>query len=164
MFTNFDDLDKNSRVWVYQAAKPFSEEESQLILKNGQEFIESWTAHNVALSGSVTIKHDYFIILSVDESQTEASGCSIDKSVHFIRTLENELNIPLLDRSKVAFLAGDKISVKNLHEIKSKVQSKEITAEMLTFDNTIMRKSDLETKWLIPANESWMSRFFTANV
>lgn len=162
MYTNFNELDKNSRLWVYQADRPFNEEEKQFISQNGKVFVENWTAHNKALNASIEVKYDQFIILAVDETKAQATGCSIDKSVHFIKGLENELKINLLDKSKIAFLKNDKIVLENLPSIKSKVTSDEITADLLTFNNMVTTKGEFEDNWLIPANKSWMGRFFKA--
>jgi hypothetical protein len=160
MYTSFNDLDKRSRLWVYQADRRFNSEEQQFILQNGKEFVENWTAHNNALSASIDLKYNQFIVLAVDETKAQATGCSIDKSVHFMKALEKELKLNLLDKSKVAFLRDDEISLENLTGIKSKVKSREISPELLTFNNMVSTKAEFDSNWLIPASKSWMGRFF----
>ncbi|WKK85306.1 hypothetical protein QYS48_25700 [Marivirga arenosa] len=164
MYTDFSDLDDNSRLWVYQADRKLTENEKEFILMNGKAFVDSWTAHNKTLHASIEVKYDQFIVLAVDETKSQATGCSIDKSVHFIRAIENELNINLLDKSKVAFLKGEEVVLENLPSIKSKVEGNEISADLLTFNNMVTTKADFNSKWLIPASESWMSRFFKEKV
>ncbi len=160
MYTNFNDLDKSSRLWAYQADRAFDEEEKQYILQNGKAFVENWTAHNKALSASIDVKYDQFIVLAVDETKAQATGCSIDKSVHFIKGLEHELKINLLDKSKIAFLKNNKNILQDLPSIKTKIESDEITADLMTFNNMVTTKADFDENWLIPANKSWMARFF----
>lgn len=160
MYTSFNDLDKSSRLWVYQSDRPFNEEEMQFILQNGKVFVENWTAHNKELNASIDIKYNQFIVLAVDETKAPATGCSIDKSVHFIKALENELKLNLLDKSKIAFLKEDKIILEKLPSIKSKVESDEISADSLTFNNMVTTKAEYDQNWLIPAAKSWMGRFF----
>ncbi|SMG33990.1 hypothetical protein SAMN05661096_02199 [Marivirga sericea] len=164
MYTNFKDLDASSRLWVYQANRAFNENEKQFILENGKSFVETWTAHNKELNASIEIRYDQFIILAVDETNASATGCSIDKSVHFIKALENELKINLLEKSKVAFLKNDEVILESLSSIKSKVESDEISADLLTFNNMVSDKNQFESNWLIPASESWMGRFFKTKV
>jgi len=164
MYTNFSDLDDNSRLWVYQSDRKLSENEKEFILINGKAFVDSWTAHNNTLYASIEVKYDQFIVLAVDETKSQATGCSIDKSVHFIRAIENELNINLLDKSKVAFLKGEEVVLENLPAIKSKVEKNEISADLPTFNNMVTTKADFNSKWLIPASKSWMSRFFKEKV
>lgn len=160
MYTNFNDLDKSSRLWVYQSDRPFNEEEKQFILQNGKVFVENWTAHNKALNASIDIKYNQFIVLAVDETKAPATGCSIDKSVHFIKALENELKINLLDKSKIAFLKGNEVFLEKLPSIKLKVEADEISADLMTFNNMVTTKGEFEENWLIPAARSWMGRFF----
>jgi hypothetical protein len=164
MYTNFDELGKSSKLWVYQSDKLLNDNEKQFILQNGKAFVESWTAHNKSLKASIEIKYNRFLILAVDETQAAATGCSIDKSVHFIKALENELKINLLDKSKIAFLKNDEVFLENLPLIKSKVESEEITPDLLTFNNMVTNKEDFESKWLIPVGDSWMARFLKAKV
>lgn len=164
MYTNFNDLDKSSRLWVYQSDRAFSEDEKKFVLDNGIEFVKSWTAHNKALNASIEVKYNQFIILAVDETKAPATGCSIDKSVHFIKALENEMKINLLDKSKVAFLKDENVMLANLPSIKAKVEVNEISADLLTFNNMVSNKEDFESNWLIPASSSWMGRFFKAKV
>jgi hypothetical protein len=164
MYTNFKDLDHSSRLWVYQADRSFNAEEKSFILENGKSFVESWTAHNRDLDASIEIRYDQFIVLAVDETNASATGCSIDKSVHFIKVLENELKINLLDKSKVAFLKNEEVKLESLSSIKSKVESEEISADLLTFNNMVSDKNQFDSSWLIPAGESWMGRFFKAKI
>ncbi|WP_340152308.1 hypothetical protein [uncultured Marivirga sp.] len=164
MYTNFNELDKSSRLWVYQSDRVLNETEEQFILDNGKAFVESWTAHNQALKASIEVKFNRFIILAVDETQAPATGCSIDKSVHFIKAIENELKVNLLDKGKVAFKRNDEIFLENLAGIKSKVESEEITPDLLTFNNMVTSKGDFDSHWLIPVSDSWMARFLRAKV
>ena len=55
------------------------------------------------------IRYNRFIILIVDESHAGASGCSIDKSVHFMQQLEQEYGINLFDRFNLAYRNGEEI-------------------------------------------------------
>ena len=129
-------------------------------MQNGKVFVENWTAHNKELNASIDIKYNQFIVLAVDETKAPATGCSIDKSVHFIKALENELKLNLLDKSKIAFLKEDKIILEKLPSIKSKVESDKISADSLTFNNMVTTKAEFDQNWLIPAAKSWMGRFF----
>src|SRR5271165_5421624 len=94
---------ENSRVWVYQANKKLSDNEANQMQNDLNSFTTSWTAHNHQLKAKGEVRYNRFIILTVDESQAGASGCSIDKSVHFIKHLEQQFNINLLDRFNLAY-------------------------------------------------------------
>jgi hypothetical protein len=48
-------------------------------------FCIQWTAHGANLKAYGEVRHHRFIVMIVDETAAGASGCSIDKSIHFIR-------------------------------------------------------------------------------
>src|SRR5476649_3050231 len=100
---------ENSRVWVYQSDKKLSDQEVQQIQAQLDSFTTGWTAHNSQLKAKAEIRYNRFLILVVDESQAGASGCSIDKSVHFMKELEQQFNINLFDRFNLAYRDGDEI-------------------------------------------------------
>lgn len=164
MFIPFEDLQPKARVWVYQSDRKFTNEERNFILSTGQEFVSNWTAHNNALKSSINIFYDHFIVLAVDEDFAAATGCSIDKSFHFIQALEGKLNISLLDKSNIAFFINEEVKLIKLTAIKSLIEKNEINPEDLVFNNLVMDKSSLDRDWLIAAKDSWMGRFFMAKV
>ena len=45
MLVNFNTLPEESRVWIYQASRSFSETELEEIQSKLNIFIENWTAH-----------------------------------------------------------------------------------------------------------------------
>ena len=51
-------------------------------------FLTQWTAHGASLNAGVSIPYNRFIVIALDESQQEATGCSIDASVKIIQEIE----------------------------------------------------------------------------
>src|ERR1700749_5003601 len=94
---------EQSRVWIYQSDRELYEDEVKQLHEILNKFAAEWTAHNHQLKAKAEIRYNRFLILIVDESQAGASGCSIDKSVNFIKRLEQEFNIILLDRFNLAY-------------------------------------------------------------
>ena len=54
-----------------------------------------------------------FLVVFVDEKIAQASGCSIDKSVHFVKQLEDEFHINFFDRTLIAYKEGNEIQTKS---------------------------------------------------
>ncbi|PTB96786.1 hypothetical protein C9994_05840 [Marivirga lumbricoides] len=160
MYVPFNELNEKARVWIYQSDRKLSDEECDFIDREGKKFSEEWTAHNQALRASIRVSHAQFIIISVDETQTMASGCSIDKSVHFIQNLEKQLSVNLLDKSKVALLINDEVVLTPLGNIKKKIADGDIQENSLVFNNLVENIQSLNDNWVIPAKSSWMNRFF----
>src|SRR5690349_11348550 len=119
MFVPFDSMPSSSRIWVYQADKVFNSSQRQILSEELLAFTNSWTAHGSPMKASFNLPYDHFIILAADEQQTQASGCSIDDSVHTIRTATQKTGINFLDRSSVAFKRGDAIELIPLNDLKN---------------------------------------------
>ncbi|AZJ36179.1 ABC transporter ATPase [Tenacibaculum singaporense] len=159
MFTEYKKLPQNSRVWVYQSDREFTQEEIELISAKALLFIDNWTRHGDDLKGSFTIKYNQFLVLGVDENFNNVSGCSIDASVRFIQELEKELELDLMDKMNISFKDGDNINIVKLPEFQNFAKEQKITAKTVVFNNMINTKEDFETKWEVPANQSWHARF-----
>jgi hypothetical protein len=163
MFVPFETLPGNARVWVYQSEKKLDDSEKKYILEKTRLFIDSWQSHGNDLKGSARIEYDHFLIISIDETFYGASGCSIDKSVHFVQELERELNISLLNRAKQFYLSENSIHFFQIAEARKLVTSGALSKGTKTFNNNILSKEELETDWIVPVEKSWLGKFFQNN-
>jgi hypothetical protein len=159
MYTPYKNLPNNSRVWIYQSNREFTEKEIEFISTKSEEFINSWTRHGDDLKGSFTIKYNQFLVLAVDESFNNVSGCSIDASVHFIQALEKELQLNLMDKMNVTFKNGNHINLVRLSDFQKFAKEHKITQETIVFNNMVATKEDFENSWEVPAKDSWHKRF-----
>ena len=76
MLVDFSILPEESRVWIYQANRSFSEDELQEIQSKLDIFIENWTAHGSDLQAGYTTKYKRFIVIGLNQNLNAASGCS----------------------------------------------------------------------------------------
>jgi hypothetical protein len=159
MFTEYKNLPSNSRVWIYQADRVFTEQEIAVISSKAIEFIEQWTRHGDNLKGSFTIKYKQFLVIAVDESFNDVSGCSIDASVRFVQQLESELKIDLMNKMNVSFKDGEHINIVKLADFQKFAKEEKITKKTIVFNNMVQTKAAIESEWEVPANQSWHNRF-----
>jgi len=159
MFTAYQNLPNNSRVWIYQSDRVFTTDEIAVITKSAIDFIEQWTRHGDNLKGSFTIKYNQFLILAVDENFNNVSGCSIDASVRFVKQIEEKLQVDLMNKMNVTFKDGDHINIVKLSDFQKFAKAQKITKETIVFNNMVQTKEEVETKWEVPANQSWHNRF-----
>jgi hypothetical protein len=145
----------DARVWIYQANRPFSDLEISSVGERAKSFLETWTAHDNALRASFEILHHHFLIIMIDKSYTNASGCSIDKSVHFIQSIEKEFSVSLLDRMMFAYKNNGSVEVVSKQEFSSLLSSGVVNDETIVFNNLIETKGQLYSQWEIPMKESW---------
>jgi hypothetical protein len=146
---------------MYQSSRELSSIETAHIKAKLEDYTSEWKAHGKAVKGFATVIFNRFILIMADESQHQVSGCSIDGSVRLLKALETELNIQLFDRHVLCFSddKGENIHHLEMTEIETALQTQKITPETLYFNNTVQSKQEFEEKWIIPLNESWLSRF-----
>ncbi|MFI5173037.1 MAG: hypothetical protein ACHQFW_11640 [Chitinophagales bacterium] len=148
-----------SKVWIYQSSRPFTENEIGILNNKLQLFAQQWTAHNQQLNAIGKVIEDRLILLMVDETHSNASGCSIDSSVHFIKSLEKEFNVDLFDRTLVNYIADNNLQTTKLNELNDLVNNGIIKNNTLVFDPLIKTKSEFDTRFRIPLDNSWMKEF-----
>ena len=160
MYCSFDQLPSTARVWIYQASRPFTCEETVGLLPSLARFAEEWTSHGRSLRASAEVLHQYFLVLGLDEAVAGASGCSIDASVRFVAQLEQHLGLELLEKSRLAFVQNGQLLLLDRRELKAAAASGAVTPDTPYFDNTLATKNELDTCWPRPAGETWLARYF----
>ena len=93
MYIPFENLPEESRIWIYQSNRKFSDDELTEIEKDLQSFLDEWESHGTPLEASFLTKYNRFLILAVNQDVQQATGCSIDKSVEFIQKLEQKYKV-----------------------------------------------------------------------
>lgn len=159
MYISFDNLPDYSRIWIYQANRPFNSSELSIISDELSAFTSGWTAHGVPLKASFDICYNQFVILATDEQVQEASGCSIDDSVRMVKGLAEKIGVELFDRRRTAFLNGKEVITIPLEDLKKEFANGTWSGDTLTFNNVINTKGELRTSWLIPAATTWLKRY-----
>jgi hypothetical protein len=151
---------EHSRVWIYQSDKQLSDVQTAQILDQLNNFAAEWTAHNHQLKAKAEVRYNRFLILIVDENQAGASGCSIDKSVNFMKKLEQEFGINLFDRFNLAYRDGEQVLSLPRHDFEELLKSGKITKDTIVFNNLVQSLQQLETKWEVPFKDSWHNQLF----
>jgi hypothetical protein len=151
-------LSDQSRIWIYLSSRYLTDAEVEEINLLLQQFCIQWTAHGANLRAFGEVRHHRFIVLMVDETAAGASGCSIDKSVHFIQQIENQFDVRLFNRMLVAWKEGEEIHVSNLDGLQKLFDDGVISEHTVVFDTTVMTKKDLDTGFEISLGQSWMMK------
>ncbi len=159
MYIAYDNLPDSSRIWIYQSNRELTNDEIAYIATNTANFIDQWTRHGEDLKGSFTVKYNYFLVLAVDESFNDVSGCSIDASVRFIKELEQKLTIDLTNKMNVSFKDGERINIVKLPTFQDFVKEGKINENTVVFNNMVSTKKDFENNWEVSAKDSWHNRF-----
>lgn len=161
MLVDFNTLPENSRVWIYQANRSFTDKEIEEIESKLDVFLTNWAAHGSDLQAGYIIKYKRFIVIALNQNLNSATGCSIDASVQFIQQLEKEYNVDLLDKMNVSYKQGDFIAYKTLVDFKKMAKDKAVSKNTIVFNNLVNTIMEFNESWEVPASESWHSRFLS---
>jgi hypothetical protein len=140
-------LPDTSRVWVYQSNRFFSKEEKSFIENQLSEFIKGWNNHGTNLTADAFVVDPSFIVLAVNEADINASGCSIDSSVRFVKQIGQELNVDFFNRLKLLVEKEGEQKYVSIHSL-SEVQDWNI------YNTLVQTLGDFKKSFLIPVSSS----------
>lgn len=140
----FNTLDEQAKVWSYQADRLLTDTEVQWITEQLNPFLEEWAAHGTKLKAYGEVVNNAHLLLAVDESAHNASGCSIDTSVRFIKQLEKELQVSFFNRLKMLTLSNGQFVYVNYADLAG------LPADTVVFNNTISNVGEFKNRWKVP--------------
>ena len=111
------------------------------------------------MQSGYTIKYKRFIVIALNQNLNNATGCSIDASVHFIQRIEKDYNVDLMDKMNVSYKQGDFVAYKTLLDFKKMAKDKAVSKNTIVFNNMVNNIAEFKENWEVPASESWHSRF-----
>lgn len=156
MYVDFDQLSDESRIWIFQSPYYLEDEKMERISAQLINFLDQWTAHGQGLKASFDLKFNHFIIIGLDRTGHQASGCSIDKLNHQMQALERELNVSLLDPTKIAFRNDEGLlQFYPLAAFRDALETGELDEHTTVYNNLIETKGQLADQWEVPLHASW---------
>lgn len=159
MFVNFNELKPTSRVWIFQSNREFSDNEVNEMETKLTNFVNTWKRHGKNLQASYLIKYNHFIVLAVDESINEISGCSIDASVNLIKGFEASFGIDLTNKLNISFKINDNINIVSLKQFKEFIADNKINEDTIVFNNLVTTIDEFSSNWETQVKNSWHQKF-----
>jgi hypothetical protein len=149
-----------SKVWIYQSNRAFTNEEVAAIELKINDFASQWKAHGHQLQAKAEVLHNFFLVFTVDEASAGVTGCSIDASVRVVKELEKEYNVDLFNRFNMAYLVDGKVVVASKEDFETLINIKSVGPSTIVFNNMVQTLGDFETKWQVPFEQSWHKQVF----
>ena len=150
------DFSPQSRIWIYQSNRAFSEQEALEINEQLYNFYVQWRSHDEHVKGWAKLIYKQFIVVMADESSTQVGGCSTDGMVRVIKSMERQYGVDLFDRLTITFLVDGKPQPLPMQQVKYALEKGYIETDTLLFNNLVDTKAKLEQEWLLPLNKSWL--------
>lgn len=151
---------EESKVWIYQSDKDFTEEQAKAIEAKLNSFAAQWTSHNEQTKTIGKVLFNRFVVLITDETDVIVGGCATDSSFRFLREIEKEYGINIFDRMTLLFKKGENIIPITLLQLDEKIAEGVIDEQAILFNNSVHSLGEMKTNWMIPAGKSWMANYF----
>tara|TARA_B100001778_G_scaffold89689_1_gene73111 strand:+ start:49 stop:531 length:483 start_codon:yes stop_codon:yes gene_type:complete len=159
MYVSFNLLPPNAKVWIYQSDSNLSSKDVELIEKEVKLFLNNWSSHNKEIESSYEIRYNRFLIIGLNEDINSASGCSIDKSVNFIKNLQSILKVNFLNRLDVAYKIGNEINTISLLEFQNMIRENKLSKDSIVYNNMIDTKKLYLNNWETTIENSWHKKY-----
>jgi hypothetical protein len=114
------------------------------------------------LTASGKVFENRFVVIAVDERNELPSGCSIDKSTHWLQEIGHQLNVDFFDRSLAYLDDNENVETIPVPKIKQAVTDGVITPYTIIFDNQVSTKAQWMKRWKVSASDSWLNRYFAS--
>jgi len=153
-------LPDHCRIWLYQSADVLSSEQIAHIEEEGRKFCASWTSHQQQMSAEVHVLYGAVLMITLDESKAGASGCGIDKSVAFVRSMEQYTGLDFLERLRLVFPSEgiDGSLVVGATDLPSFLEKSIITPESMVVNTTVQTLGEFRRDGIIALSDSWANR------
>ena len=159
MATTLSSISPESRIWIYGAERALTSEETNVVRSEIQSFVSEWVSHRQDLKAAADVLHNRFLVVAVDESQAEASGCSIDGSVNKIKEIGAQIEVDFFNRMMFSYRdQRGNIHTVSKDEFKDLYHRGKVPNDAIVFDTLIKEVGELRQIFERPLEDSWHSR------
>ena len=159
MIIDFKKLPEDSRVWIYQSNRNFTEPDIKIIENKTTLFLNNWKAHGNDLQASYLIIENRFLVIAVNERFNPIGGCSIDYSLQLVNDISSTINLDLLNRLNINYRSKNIIKSISLRDLKNRIKSRSFSPETIIFNTTVKTKKELLNDFEVKISSSWLSKF-----
>lgn len=153
----FDQLPDHARVWVFASERPLRED-AAVLLEEVDRFLDAWAAHGNPLRSAREWRDDRFLVIGVDPTHEQASGCSIDGLFRRLQALEGPLATRLVAGGRVFYRDADgRAQVTRRGELEALSEAGGLQAETPVFDTTLTDAAAYRSRFERPARDTWIA-------
>lgn len=159
---SFEDLPDTARLWIYPASRALNSRELTELEPKLEAFAASWTGHRRDLRAYAGVWSERFLVIGVDETSAAASGCSIDASVRFVRSIGEVLGVDFFDRMTFYVKVESAIRAYPAGAFAEAYEDGELTDASTVIDPLVTSKAAALAGFEKPLADSWHARFVGA--
>jgi hypothetical protein len=155
---DFDQLPDDARVWIFASDRPLRGDEAKTLLAEVDNFLAGWKAHGAPLRSARQWREDRFLVIGVDPTAEQASGCSIDGLFRGLRALEATLATALVAGGRVFYrdAAGAPQGAAR-REVPGLAANGAMSDSTPVFDTSITDAGSYRRRFELPARDTWVA-------
>lgn len=148
-------LASSSKLWCYLSDTELNAEQVAATQQALAEFVGQWKAHGTQLSADFQILGNQLILIGVDESNQEATGCSIDSQVHFMQELATKLGVDFFNRHLLALAEDNTAKVISFEDLATGMETGSYSDDTLVLDHLLTNLESLRANGVKKLSDSW---------
>ncbi len=153
----FESLPDSSRVWIFGSDRPVTGEAAEQLLGEVDRFLDEWRAHGDPLRCGRLWTDDRFLVVGVDQSTANASGCSIDGLFRRLQGLEKTIGARLVGGGRVYYRDHSGVAQCVARaELDDLVAKGDVGPDTTVFDTSITDLGEWRAKFEQPARKTWV--------
>jgi hypothetical protein len=153
----FESLPDSSRIWIFGADRPVTGPAAEQLLGEVDRFLEQWQAHGEPLRCGRLWTDERFLVVGVDQTTTNASGCSIDGLFRRLQALEGTLGAQLVGGGRVYYRDHSGVAQSAPRaELDDLVASGTVGPTTTIFDTSITDLGEWRERFERPARKTWV--------
>jgi hypothetical protein len=152
----FSALPGNARIWIFGSDKPIKGAPADSLLAEVDAYLDQWKAHGFPLKAAREWRDDRFLIIGIDPTAEQASGCSIDGLFRALQQLQTSIGAQLVGGGRVFYRdASGSAQAVPREEFASLAGAGKIAPTTPVFDTSITQLDTWKQRFEKPMSESW---------
>jgi hypothetical protein len=139
IFTNFK---PNSRVWMYISSDIIDDSTQNIISKQFLSFSNTWKSHGDKVVGKLLFLDNYIVVIGADFLGESICGRAVDSQVKFIKDLEPDIGLTLMNRQNVCIKEKNQAFVVPFSNLKELVKNGDVDETTLIYNSMIQSNNE----------------------
>jgi hypothetical protein len=156
MLVPFSELPGSARIWIFGSDKPLNGAVVDTLLAEVDSYLDQWKAHGFPLKAAREWRDSRFLIIGIDPTVEQASGCSIDGLFRSLQQMQKTIGAHLVGGGRVFYRddAGATQAVPR-DEFSTLTSTGRIGPRTPVFDTSLTQLDAWKAKFERPLAESW---------
>lgn len=152
----FSDLPDSARLWVFGSDTPITGAVASSLLAEVDSYLDQWKAHGFPLRAAREWLENRFLVIGIDPTAEQASGCSIDGLFRALQNMQKTIGAQIVGGGRVFYRdASGAAQSATREDFSALTASGRIGPTTPVFDTSVTRLDDWRKKFERPMAESW---------